>query len=102
MSKSHTKIIDIVHFPISEGRYRGRLLEILRTPRGVRARYEGNTVWLPIRTKYVNPHCTTAWLSINGKPGDINVHPLVWIDLMEKVRGPRKKHGNCKQKTIGI
>lgn len=87
---------NIISFPISEGKKKGTLLELTRTPKGVRARFEGNAQWWQIRTRYVNPQCLTLWLSDYGKPGDIDMHPMVWEELLNKVHNFRPEYKTRK------
>lgn len=83
----------VIAFPITEGKRQGDILELAQTPSNiVVGRYEGNDEWFQVHNKTINPHCVTLWLQNKGKPGDILMGPIMFYDLMNKVKGRKTKY----------
>lgn len=91
----------ITHFPITEGQYKGNILELKRTPEGaIVAKFEEGKIWHRTSSKVTNPWVITLYLHRKYKKAlSISMTQAVFWDLMAKVRGYRLTHGNstaCK------
>lgn len=76
----------ITHFPVTKGKYSGRIMEVRSNKGTIEMRYEGNTVWGKMHAKSMGAKIT-VWSQLRGKPGDVVIDGPAYYNLIAKTKG---------------